>query len=112
MPQQAWNQKQERQYQHIKEQTRQRGSSESRAEEIAARTVNKDRAQRGQARQRSKTSVQDISPERRGGLRSGNREGPGGRTKQQLYDDARRAHVPGRSKMTKSELEDALRQKR
>lgn len=108
MPQQAWNKKQERQYQHIKEETEQRGSSEARAEEIAARTVNKDRAQQGQARQRSKTSTEDIPPQRRGGIRSGNRYGPGGRTKDQLYNDARRQNIKGRSKMSKSELEDAL----
>ncbi|GAB3686771.1 plasmid stabilization protein [Saccharopolyspora tripterygii] len=109
MPQQTWNRKQERQYEHIKEETRERGSGEGRAKEIAARTVNKDRAQQGQARQRSTTSTQDTSPERRGGLRSGKRSGPGGRTRKQLYDDARRQHVPGRSKMSKSELERALR---
>ncbi|MFR9729755.1 plasmid stabilization protein [Saccharopolyspora sp. MS10] len=102
------NRKHERQYEHIKESARERGSSESRAEEIAARTVNKNRARSGQARQRSRTSVEDISPQRRGGLRSGNRMGPGGRTKDQLYQDARRAGVEGRSKMTKAELERAL----
>ncbi|MBA8824132.1 plasmid stabilization system protein ParE [Saccharopolyspora lacisalsi] len=108
MPQQAWTRKQERQYEHIKQQTEQHGSSTERAEEIAARTVNKDRAQEGHARQRSGTATEDISPERRGGLRSGNRTGPGGRTKQQLYEDARKAGVRGRSNMTKAELEDAL----
>ncbi|MDN5914510.1 MAG: plasmid stabilization protein [Pseudonocardia sp.] len=107
MPQ-AWNDKRERQYQHIKEQTEERGSSEERAEEIAARTVNKDRAQTGESRQASKTSTQVVSPEHRGGKRSGKREGPGGETKQQLYDDAQRAGVPGRSSMTKDELKKAL----
>lgn len=107
MPQ-AWNDKRERQYQHIKEQTEERGSSEKRAEEIAARTVNKDRAQTGESRQASKTSTQDVSPEHRGGKRSGNREGPGGQTRQQLYDDAKRAGVSGRSKMSKDELKKAL----
>jgi hypothetical protein len=111
MPQQAWTKKEERQYEHIKNQTIERGSSVERAEEIAARTVNKNRAQAGEARQRSKTATQDIPPQRRGGLRSGNRTGPGGRTKQQLYDDARRQNVKGRSKMTKSELEQALRRR-
>lgn len=111
MPQQAWNSKQERQYQHIKEQTLERGSSTARAEEIAARTVNKQRAQEGRSRQRSKTSTQDIPAQRRGGIRSGRGYGPGGRTKQQLYDDARRQHVKGRSKMTKAELEAALRRR-
>ncbi len=108
MPQQAWNNKQARQYEHIKEQTKEYGSSEGRAEEIAARTVNKERAQQGSAEQRSKTSTQDMSPERRGGIRSGNRYGPGGQTKEQLYDDAKRAGVKGRSRMTKSQLKDAL----
>ena len=109
MPQQAWNQKQERQYQHIKEQTEERGSSTGRAKEIAARTVNKERAQSGHARQRSKTATEDIPPQRRGGIRSGNRYGPGGRTKQQLYEDARKQGVPGRSNMSKAELEEALK---
>ncbi|MEU3273150.1 plasmid stabilization protein [Saccharomonospora sp. NPDC006951] len=108
MPQQAWNAKQERQYQHIKEQTKQRGSSTKRAEEIAARTVNKERARSGDAKQASKTSTKDISAQRRGGLRSGNRQGPGGRTKQQLYEDARRKGIAGRSKMTKQQLEKAV----
>ncbi|MEU6133140.1 plasmid stabilization protein [Saccharopolyspora sp. NPDC047091] len=102
------NRKQERQYEHIKRGAERRGSSEGRAEEIAARTVNKNRAQQGQAKQRSATSVHDISPQRRGGLRSGNRTGPLGRTKAQLYEDARRAGVDGRSKMNKAELEKAL----
>ncbi|MER7082704.1 hypothetical protein SAMN02982929_01779 [Saccharopolyspora kobensis] len=108
MPQRSWNAKQERQYEHIKEQARERGSSKSRASEIAARTVNKDRAQQGQTKQSSRTSTQDIPPQRRGGRRSGKRQGPGGRTKQQLYEDARRAGVKGRSKMTKAELEKAV----
>ncbi|MBW0101323.1 plasmid stabilization protein [Pseudonocardia sp. KRD291] len=107
MPQ-AWNDKRERQYEHIKEQTQERGSSEERAEEIAARTVNKDRAQTGESRQASKTSTQDVSPEHRGGKRSGKREGPGGETKQQLYADAQRAGVSGRSSMSKDELKKAL----
>ncbi|GAA2785266.1 plasmid stabilization protein [Saccharopolyspora taberi] len=108
MPQRAWNKKQERQYEHIRQQAVERGSSERRAEEIAARTVNKDRAQQGQARQRSKVSTQDIPPQRRGGIRSGTGAGPGGRTKEQLYEDAKRANIRGRSKMTKQELERAL----
>lgn len=108
MPQQAWNDKRERQYEHIKASTKQRGSSEERAEEIAARTVNKDRAQTGESRQASRTSTEDVSPEHRGGKRSGNREGPQGETKQQLYDDAKRAGIPGRSSMTKDQLKDAL----
>jgi len=109
MPQRAWSNKQERQYEHIKEQTEERGSGEGRAKEIAARTVNKNRAQEGKSRQRSKTSTQDIPPQRRGGRRSGNREGPGGRTKDQLYADAQRAGIQGRSKMSKEQLEKALK---
>lgn len=108
MPQQAWTAKQERQYEHIKQQTEEHGSSTERAEEIAARTVNKERARSGHAEQQSATATEDISAQRRGGIRSGNRYGPGGRTKQQLYDDARRANVQGRSKMTKAQLEKAL----
>lgn len=108
MPQQAWGDKRERQYEHIKEQTKERGSSEGRAEEIAARTVNKNRAQSGESRQASKTATEDVSPQHRGGKRSGNREGPQGETKQQLYDDAKRAGIKGRSSMTKNELKKAL----
>jgi hypothetical protein len=108
MPQQAWNDKRERQYQHIKEQTKARGSSEERAEEIAARTVNKDRARTGEARQASAVSTEDVSPEHRGGKRSGNRQGPGGQTKQQLYEDAKRKGISGRSNMTKEQLRKAL----
>ncbi|TDD81639.1 plasmid stabilization protein [Saccharopolyspora karakumensis] len=108
MPQSAWNSKEERQYEHIKQGTKKRGSSEGRSEEIAARTVNKNRAQKGTAKQRSKVSTEDIPPQRRGGKRSGNRQGPGGRTKQQLYEDAKREGIEGRSKMTKEELQKAL----
>jgi hypothetical protein len=108
VPQQAWSDKRERQYEHIKQQTQERGSSEGRAEEIAARTVNKDRAQQGESRQASKTSTHDVSPEHRGGKRSGKRQGPGGETKQQLYEDAKRRKIAGRSSMTKQQLKDAL----
>lgn len=108
MPQQAWNDKRERQYEHIKESTKERGSSEERAEEIAARTVNKDRAQTGESRQASRTSTDDVSPEHRGGKRSGRGKGPQGETKQQLYDDAKRAGISGRSSMTKQQLKNAL----
>ncbi|WP_184732393.1 plasmid stabilization protein [Saccharopolyspora phatthalungensis] len=111
MPQQSWTEKEERQYEHIKNQALERGSSEDRAEEIAARTVNKTRAQRGESQQQSRTATQDIPPQRRGGLRSGSRSGPGGRTKQQLYADAQRAGIRGRSKMTKADLERALQQR-
>jgi hypothetical protein len=106
MPQAAWSKKRERQYEHIKEGLRERGESEGKAEEIAARTVNKERARHGEAKQASRTSVQDISSGRRGGLRS--HKGPGGRTKAQLYNEARRKGVEGRSKMNKAELERAV----
>jgi hypothetical protein len=106
MPQRAWNSKRERQYEHIKEGLEERGSSESKAKEIASRTVNKERARAGEARQSSRTSTQDISSGRRGGLRS--HRGPGGRTKEQLYNEARQRNIPGRSKMNKAELERAV----
>jgi hypothetical protein len=102
--QQEWGDKANRQYERIEESQEQRGASRGRAEEIAARTVNKQRARSGEAAQRSKTSTEDISAQRRGGIRSGNRYGPGGRTKAQLYDDAKRAGLKGRSTMTKAEL--------
>jgi hypothetical protein len=106
MPQQAWSKKRERQYQHIKEGLEDRGRSEDEAEEIAARTVNKERARAGEAREASKTSTDDISSGRRGGLRS--HRGPGGRTRDQLYAEARRKNIKGRSKMSKAELEKAV----
>ena len=106
MPQQAWSNKRERQYKHIKEGLRERGTKESKAEEIAARTVNKERARSGEAKTKSRTSVQDISSGRRGGLRS--HSGPGGRTKEQLYNEAKNKGIEGRSKMNKAQLERAL----
>lgn len=106
MPRQQWSAKRERQYEHVKESQRREGRSPDVAEEIAARTVNKERARAGESRQRSRVSTKDISSGRRGGLRSGS--GPGGRTKAQLYADARRKNVPGRSKMTKAELARAV----
>ncbi len=106
MPQEAWSDKRERQYEHIKSGLEERGESEDVAEEIAARTVNKERARSGEARQQSATSTRDISSGRRGGLRS--HSGPGGRTKAQLYEEARRKGVEGRSKMTKAQLESAV----
>jgi len=106
MPQQAWSGKRERQYEHIKEGMVERGRSEDTAEEIAARTVNKERARSGEARTASRSSVEDISSGRRGGLRS--HKGPGGRTKAQLYNEARKKNVEGRSKMTRAELERAV----
>lgn len=106
MPRQAWSPKRERQYDHIKEGLLERGRSEDKAEEIAARTVNKERARAGEAEQASRSSVQDISSGRRGGLRS--HRGPGGRTKAQLYNEAKAKGVRGRSKMTKAQLERAV----
>ena len=96
-----------RQYEHVKESARERGASEPRAEEIAARTVNKERARRREARTRSPLSVQDISSGRRGGLRSG-KPGPRGRTREQLYQEARSLGVPGRSGMDKAQLQRAV----
>jgi hypothetical protein len=106
MPPQAWSKKRERQYEHIKDGLRERGESEDTAEEIAARTVNKERARAGEARDASRTSTDDISSGRRGGLRS--HGGPGGRTKAQLYNEAKHRGIKGRSKMTKAELESAV----
>jgi hypothetical protein len=106
MPQQAWNAKRERQYEHIKDGLEERGNSEDLASEIAARTVNKERARAGESKQASVASIRDISSGRRGGLRS--HKGSGGRTKAQLYEEARRKGVEGRSKMTKAELERAV----
>jgi hypothetical protein len=98
--------KRERQYEHIKDSARQRGASGKRATEIAARTVNKERARAGESRTASRTSTQDISSGRRGGLRS--HSGSGGRTRDQLYAEAQRRNIKGRSKMTKAQLEKAL----
>lgn len=106
MPQQAWSKKRERQYEHIKEGLEDRGRSEDTAEEIAARTVNKERARAGESKQRSRTSTNDISSSRRGGLRS--HSGSGGRTKEQLYQEARKKNVQGRSSMNKAELARAV----
>ena len=106
MPQQQWTKKRERQYEHIKEGLEERGRDEDEAEEIAARTVNKERAQSGEARQKSRTSTDDIPSSRRGGLRS--HLGSGGRTRDQLYEEAKRKNVKGRSSMTKAELERAV----
>jgi hypothetical protein len=106
VPQQAWNKKRERQYEHIKEGLEDRGRSEDTAEEIAARTVNKERARSGESKQASRSSTQDVSSGHRGGKRS--HSGAGGRTKEQLYNEAKKKGVSGRSKMTKSELEKAV----
>lgn len=107
MPQ-SWSGKRERQYEHIKDSAEDRGASTKRAKEIAARTVNKNRAQSGESRRASKSSLEDKSPQQRGGERSGNRKGPGGPTKAQLYNEAKHRGIDGRSTMTKKELERAL----
>jgi hypothetical protein len=106
MPQKSWSAKRERQYEHIKDSVLDRGESEDTAEEIAARTVNKERARSGEAEQASRTSTDDISSSRRGGLRS--HRGAGGRTRDQLYAEAKKKNVEGRSKMSKAELEKAV----
>ncbi|HEY7829546.1 MAG TPA: hypothetical protein VIC06_03165 [Solirubrobacteraceae bacterium] len=103
--------KRERQYEHIKESEREQGASQARAEEIAARTVNKERARSGESRSSSRTSTGDISSGRRGGLRSG-RSGPRGRTRAQLYQEARKLGVEGRSSMNKAQLERAVENKK
>jgi hypothetical protein len=102
----AWSDKRERQYEHIKDGLRERGEDEDTAEEIAARTVNKERARAGEAEQSSRSSTDDISSGRRGGLRSHTE--PGGRTRDQLYNEARQKGVKGRSKMNKAQLARAV----
>ena len=106
MPQARWSNKRERQYQHIKEGLLDKGKGEKLAEEIAARTVNKDRAQHGESKTASPSSLNDMSPERRGGLRS--HRGEGGRTYAQLYAEAAKKNIRGRSAMNKAELERAV----
>ena len=106
MPQNRWSAKRERQYEHIKGSLQDQGKSEDLAEEIAPRTVNKERAQHGEAREASRTSIEDISASRRGGLRS--HSGAAGRTYEQLYEEARKHGLKGRSKMSKADLEKAL----
>ncbi len=109
MPQDAWSPKRERQYEHIKSSLKQRGTGEDKAEEIAARTVNKERARSGEAKEASRTSIEDISSERRGGLRS--HTGAAGRTYDQLRNEAKEKGISGRSKMSKAELERAVNRK-
>jgi hypothetical protein len=106
MPQ-AWSNKRERQYEHVKESERKQGASPKRAKEIAARTVNKERARTGEAKQSSRLSRTDISSGRRGGKRSGT-SGPRGRTKEQLYNEAKRMNISGRSRMNKQQLQRAV----
>ncbi|MGC1405761.1 MAG: plasmid stabilization protein [Candidatus Dormiibacterota bacterium] len=107
MPRGEWSPKRERQYEHIKDGLRDQGRPPQVAEEIAARTVNKERARKEESREASRTSLKDISSGRRGGLRS--HRGPGGRTRDQLYEEARHRGLRGRSGMTKAQLELALR---
>src|SRR6187431_1671616 len=103
--------KRARQYEHIKESQLEQGRSEDRAEEIAARTVNKERARSGESRTRSRTSVRDMSSSRRGGQRSGTNR-PKGRTRDQLYSEARRLGIEGRSNMSKAQLQRAVDRKK
>jgi plasmid stabilization system protein ParE len=111
MPQQAWSAKRERQYDHIKQGLKERGTSEDKAEEIAARTVNKERARSGEAKESSRLSGTDMSSSRRGGLRSGTNR-PKGRTRDQLYEEAKDRGIPGRSKMNKQQLQRAVDRKK
>jgi hypothetical protein len=106
MPQEAWNDKRERQYEHIKEGLLERGTGEDKAEEIAARTVNKERARHGETKEASRSSIDDISSGRRGGLRS--HRGSGGRTYDQLRNEAKERGIRGRSRMNKAQLEKVL----
>jgi hypothetical protein len=107
MPRNTWSAKRDHQYEHIKDSLRQRGKGEKLAEEIAARTVNKERAQHGESEQASASSLNDMSASRRGGLRS--HAGSGGRTLAQLRNEASQRGVKGRSRMNKAQLEQALR---
>jgi hypothetical protein len=111
MPQQAWSSKRERQYEHIKESAKEQGASTKRAKELAARTVNKERARTGEAKTSSRSSTRDISSGRRGGLRSGTRR-PRGQTKEQLYNQAKRLNIKGRSRMNKQQLLAAVNRKK
>jgi hypothetical protein len=112
VPQQAWSNKRERQYKHIKSGLKKRGTSEGKAEEIAARTVNKERARKGEARSSSRLSRTDISSGRRGGLRASRSGGPRGRTREQLYEEAKDRGIQGRSTMNKQQLVAALNRKK
>src|SRR5580765_8764012 len=107
MPQKAWSNKRERQYEHIKDSAKKRGTSTKRAKEIAARTVNKQRARTGEAKTSSRLSRTDMSSSRRGGLRSGTNR-PKGRTRDQLYNEARHLGIEGRSSMNKEQLQRAV----
>ena len=114
MPQQSWSKKRERQYEHVKQSAKKRGTSTKRAKEIAARTVNKERARSGEARTSSRSSTRDMSSGRRGGLRSrsGRTGSHSGQTKEQLYNQAKRLKIKGRSKMNKRQLLAAVNRKK
>ena len=114
MPRKAWSDKRERQYEHVKESEKKQGRSTKRAKEIAARTVNKERARRGEARTSSRSSTRDMSSGRRGGLRSrsGRTGGHSGQTKEQLYNQAKRLNIKGRSSMNKRQLLAAVNRKK
>jgi hypothetical protein len=107
MPRSSWNAKRERQYAHVRDSMLDRGESQQLAEEIAARTINKERAQHGEAKQMSASSINDMSSSRRGGLRS--HLGAGARTLAQLHNEARKRDVKGRSRINKAQLEEALK---
>jgi hypothetical protein len=107
MPQRAWSKKRERQYEHIEDSAKKRGASTKRAKQVAAATVNKERARSGEARTASRSSTRDMSSGRRGGQRSATNM-PKGRTKEQLYNEAKRRGIKGRSRMTKSQLQHAV----
>jgi hypothetical protein len=107
MPQSAWSAKRERQYEHIETGLERRGTPKKRAKEIAARTVNKERARSGEARSSSRLSRTDMSSGHRGGVRSGTNR-PKGRTKDQLYNEAKRMGIAGRSRMNKQQLQRAV----
>jgi hypothetical protein len=111
MPQRAWSNKRERQYEHVKDSAKQRGASTKRTKEITARTVNRERARSGESRQRSRTSTRGPSSGRRGGLRSGTNR-PKGQTREQLYNEAKRLNVSGRSSMNKAQLQRAVNRKK
>ena len=111
MPRPEWTDKQDRKYEHIKDSLEDRGTSEKKAEEIAARTINKERAQRGQSKTASRSSVRDMPSSKRGGQRSGTNR-PKGRTRDQLYNEARQLGIAGRSKMNKQQLERAVERKK
>jgi plasmid stabilization system protein ParE len=103
----AWSNKRERQYEHIEEGLEKRGTPKRKAKEIAARTVNKERARAGEAKTSSRLSRTDLSSGHRGGIRSGTKR-PKGRTKEQLYNEAKRMGIEGRSRMTKQQLQRAV----